>query len=156
MTQPEHKTEPGYETADMDARKVWLVALILVLGLILTSVICVIYYWVISVRMLKREGPLLPPVPKAEAPFPRPELQSDPAEDLAKFRQKEDAVLTGYRWIDAKAGVVQIPIDRAMELLVQRGLPSGKSATRGPTWAEAMQQRAQQGTAGDRAERRRP
>ena len=35
----------------------------------------------------------------------------------------EDNELYSYGWVDEKAGTVHIPIDRAMELLVERGLP---------------------------------
>jgi hypothetical protein len=31
-------------------------------------------------------------------------------------------MLDGYRWVDRNAGVVRIPIDDAMRLVLQRGL----------------------------------
>jgi hypothetical protein len=37
--------------------------------------------------------------------------------------QEQDKVLASYDWVDEKNGVVRIPIDQAMELLAQRGLP---------------------------------
>ena len=42
--------------------------------------------------------------------------------DLAAFRAKEDAKLHGYAWVDKDAGVVRIPIERAMEMIAERGL----------------------------------
>lgn len=54
---------------------------------------------------------------------PRPRLQAAPKKDLDQLRQAEDKVLNTYGWIDRDAGQVRIPIDRAMELIVQRGLP---------------------------------
>jgi len=42
--------------------------------------------------------------------------------------------LTGYRWIDAEAGLVQVPITRAMELLAERGLPARPRSTGGPVF----------------------
>jgi hypothetical protein len=54
---------------------------------------------------------------------PEPRLQTDPREDLANLRQAEDQVLNSYGWIDRSAGVVRIPIDEAMKLTVERGLP---------------------------------
>jgi hypothetical protein len=38
---------------------------------------------------------------------------------LAEHRSKEQADSTSYGWIDQKAGIVRLPIDRAMELTVQ-------------------------------------
>jgi len=42
---------------------------------------------------------------------------------LNKIRGREDGLLNSYGWVDEKAGTVRIPIERAMDLLVQRGLP---------------------------------
>jgi hypothetical protein len=55
---------------------------------------------------------------------PEPRLQTDPRQDLADMRAKEDEVLGSYGWVDKNAGVVRIPIDTAMRLTLQRGLPS--------------------------------
>jgi hypothetical protein len=46
-----------------------------------------------------------------------------PGASLAELRAAEDADLNSYGWIDRKAGKVRIPIDRAMQLLLDRGLP---------------------------------
>ena len=37
-------------------------------------------------------------------------------------------LLQGYHWVDQSAGIVQIPIDQAMDLVVQRGLPARPAA----------------------------
>jgi protein SCO1 len=52
--------------------------------------------------------------------FPAPRVESDPPQDLADYKREQRAKVEGYRWIDRKAGVVHIPIDRAMEILEQR------------------------------------
>jgi hypothetical protein len=39
---------------------------------------------------------------------------------------EENAALATYGWVDRDAGIVRIPIERAMELLVLRGLPPSK------------------------------
>ncbi len=66
---------------------------------------------------------------------PEPRLEETPVEDLRKFREAEERKLNGYGWIDREAGVVRIPIARAMELLAQRGLPARERA--GPQSAAA-------------------
>lgn len=43
--------------------------------------------------------------------------------NLRSFREREDAVLSTYDWVDRNAGTVRIPIERAKELLLERGLP---------------------------------
>jgi hypothetical protein len=55
--------------------------------------------------------------------FPQPQLQTTPIPDLKAIRAAEEQVLTSYGWVDAQKGVVRIPIARAMDMLVQRGLP---------------------------------
>ena len=55
---------------------------------------------------------------------PEPRLQTNPREDLRDLRAKEDDVLRSYGWVDKNAGVVRIPIDDAIRLTLQRGLPS--------------------------------
>lgn len=54
---------------------------------------------------------------------PDPRLQIDPVLDLTTFRAQEDARLHGYAWVDKNAGIVRIPIERAMELIAERGVP---------------------------------
>ena len=55
---------------------------------------------------------------------PLPRLQPDPVGDLYDLRRQEDQILEGYAWVDEGAGKVRIPVARAMQLLVQRGLPN--------------------------------
>ena len=55
---------------------------------------------------------------------PEPRLQTNPRQDLRDLRSAEESVLTEYGWVDRKAGIARIPIDQAMKLTVERGLPS--------------------------------
>jgi hypothetical protein len=55
--------------------------------------------------------------------FPQPRLEENERTQLHQFIETEDARLTTYNWVDKNKGVVQIPIERAMDLIVQRGLP---------------------------------
>jgi hypothetical protein len=55
---------------------------------------------------------------------PEPRLQQAPITDLHEMRAAEDKILNSYGWIDQQHGIVRVPIDRAIDLLAQRGLPS--------------------------------
>jgi len=55
---------------------------------------------------------------------PEPRLQTNPREDLRDLRDAEQQTLTTYGWVDRNAGIVRIPIDDAIKLTLQRGLPS--------------------------------
>jgi hypothetical protein len=59
---------------------------------------------------------------------PSPQLEETPALDLARERAAEEELLHTYGWIDKQAGIVRLPIDRAIDLMAQRGLPSRPAA----------------------------
>lgn len=52
-------------------------------------------------------------------------------EDLAIRRNQEFAQLNDYGWVDQAAGVARIPIDRAIALVAESGLPVGSAAPEG-------------------------
>ena len=55
--------------------------------------------------------------------FPQPRLEENERTQLRSFIEDQDRKLATYDWVDQDRGTVRIPIDRAMELIVQRGLP---------------------------------
>lgn len=61
--------------------------------------------------------------------FPAPQLEVNERTELNDVRLREENTLSSYDWVDQKSGIVRIPIDRAMDLLAQRGLPLGSGAT---------------------------
>ena len=68
---------------------------------------------------------------------PGPGLLTDESGNLHQFRQAEDEDMHSYGWIDKNAGIVRIPIDKAKELLLERGIPGGKPMpTAGPAPAQ--------------------
>ncbi|MGH7971105.1 MAG: hypothetical protein ACREIC_20475, partial [Limisphaerales bacterium] len=78
---------------------------------------------------------------------PSPRLQLSPPLDLQVFRTREETELTNYGWVNRTAGVVRIPIERAMALVLQEGLPvrAGTNAGKlGPSSYELMQRRPEQ------------
>jgi hypothetical protein len=54
-----------------------------------------------------------------------------PADEYQALRQHEDEVLNHYGWVDQKAGVVRLPIDKAMDILAKRGFPTKSELTAG-------------------------
>jgi hypothetical protein len=55
--------------------------------------------------------------------FPAPQLETDERDQLNKIRLNEEQILSTYGYVDKQSGVVRIPIERAMDLIAQRGLP---------------------------------
>jgi hypothetical protein len=56
--------------------------------------------------------------------FPAPQLQPDPVADQNKFRAGVEEQLNSYGWVDQNRGIVHIPIERAIEIVGQEGLPT--------------------------------
>jgi hypothetical protein len=63
---------------------------------------------------------------------PAPQLEETPAIDWQRQLEAEEHVLNTYGWVDRKDGIVRIPIGRAIDLLVQQGLPSRQAAPVSP------------------------
>lgn len=75
--------------------------------------------------------------------FPAPQLETDERTELNDVRLREENTLNTYDYVDKNAGTVRIPIDRAMDLLAQRGLPvrsTGSSGASSPEKATAQLQ----------------
>ena len=57
---------------------------------------------------------------------PEPRIEEHPAIAIRELRAQEEHTLSTYGWVDKEAGVLRIPIDRAMELQLERGFPVRK------------------------------
>jgi hypothetical protein len=56
--------------------------------------------------------------------FPTPRLQLDDGnQDIADLHARENILLDNYTWIDQSKGTLRIPVERAMEIIAQHGLP---------------------------------
>ncbi len=84
-----------------------------------------------------------------------PRLQAIPANEIFEFRQRENAELNDYGWVDRNAGTVHIPIEKAKELLLQRGLPSRPAASDDPTGSNSAALMPADSSSGRTMERRR-
>jgi hypothetical protein len=61
---------------------------------------------------------------KIQQEFPDPRLEDSETTEINDFRYQQDETLASYGWVDQSGGVVRIPIDQAMRLIAQRGLPT--------------------------------
>jgi len=116
-----------FEPSDGDARHIVLTgAGILITAAVLVTLIY-FYFHFLAHRSARLSPPVLPMNLHGDVVPPEPRLQASPARDLRDLRVYEDAVLQKYAWIDKSRGRVGIPVDRAMELLAQRGIPPQKA-----------------------------
>ena len=104
-------------------------------GLIVVAAVVHLLIYVLFGYFTRREGVKVP----AEYPLaaeqeyrvpPAPRLQTDPRQDLADLRAKEDELLGTAGVVDENAGIYRIPIEAAMKLTLERGLPARPEQTR--------------------------
>lgn len=124
-------TDAAHEHTDAS---VWVLVKFAIWLLVSGAVIHVGLWLMFALFVEQREPTVEAEYPlAAEASEPRlpaePRLQRIPANEIADFRRREEAILHGYGWIDKDAGVVRIPIEDAMRLTVERGLPSRPDAS---------------------------
>jgi hypothetical protein len=112
-----------HERKDVDVLSLITIAFLLFLScvIILLVVWGMMHYFKVH-EPAKTSGQANLPITTA-GEFPRPRLEVKGPADLAKLRAAEQADLDSYGWVDRNSGTVRIPIDRAMQLLLERGLP---------------------------------
>ena len=110
----------GHETTDVN---VWAVGKFAI-GLVVVCVVSIALLFGLLKFFQSREETSVANTVEPTKMFPQPQLQKTPNPDLKAIRAEEDKLLNGYAWVDQPKGVVRIPVDRAIEVLAQRGLPS--------------------------------
>jgi hypothetical protein len=117
----QNQQRSGHQTSDINLRVVTWTAI----GLVISAI--AVYLTVGGLfNLFKRQYASASAPSRITTPGrwpPPPRLQTSPTSDLQRLLEAENAKLNSYGWIDKSAGVVRIPIDRAMDLLAQRGLP---------------------------------
>jgi hypothetical protein len=109
--------EQHHESTDMDPKYVLYFAIALtVVGLAIQIGV----WWMFRQFERQQAGREQPPnVTVTKAP-PEPRLQIDPHGDLEELRRQENEILTTYRWVDREKGIARIPVDRAMQVFLER------------------------------------
>ena len=115
------------------------------------TALCIVTFFLmrwllVSIVATDRAADTSPHPLAAERQFPpQPQLQSMPGVPLvggqmleagaqpfsstgyAELATKQEKALTSYGWIDRQAGVVHIPIERAIELELKQGFPTAET-----------------------------
>jgi hypothetical protein len=108
----------NHETSDADIRKLIEFGA----GILALVLIALALMWLLFEYLAGRQAATAPSAapPAIQEPPPAPRLQVSPQTDLEQLRASEKAILESYGWIDRSAGIVRIPIDRAIELVAER------------------------------------
>ncbi|PWT88863.1 MAG: hypothetical protein C5B54_09910 [Acidobacteria bacterium] len=102
-------------------------ALALILVFVVISAIVVHvgvwFFFHFLVGIEAKSDPHRVPIASATEPMPpNPQLQVNPKQDFRQYMQKENEWLNSYAWIDSQKQTTRIPIDRAMQIVVQQHL----------------------------------
>ena len=121
-------TPPGaqHEHTDIDPSVGYKFAVWLVVAMLLSVAIVYGTFRFFESRTqaadaVAQKYPLAVGIPKAP---PTPNLQNQPFKDIYRLRQGEAEKLGSYGWIDKEGGIARLPIDRAMEVMLEKGFPA--------------------------------
>jgi len=116
----------GYENPEVNAGRLFAFASGVV-GLVLVGVLgsALVFHFFVSHQPL---GPPASPFENVRTVPPEPRLQTAAPLDLGHYRAEQEKILDSYGWVDPQAGIVRIPVNRAMDLLLQKGYPVRSSS----------------------------
>ena len=112
-----------HETSDINIRAIiWFIAILT--AIVLSMNVSMWAMFRVLQHFERKFDPAITPLarPAGENP-PEPRLQTTPWTDLRTFRADQEHHLNGYGWVDEKLGVARIPISKAKEMLLQKGIP---------------------------------
>ena len=123
---PEKSDNPEIVHEESDVN----VGAILRYGIGLAAVALVVHvflWWLLGVYERQQNGAQTQAFPMAAGQQnrlpPSPRFQENPQQDLQDLRVRQRRVLEGYSWVNKEAGIARIPIEDAMKIVIERGLP---------------------------------
>jgi hypothetical protein len=115
----------GHELSDLRPGYVAFFGIGLFVVLVISAAIASLIIHYKTVQHTRQDTPIPRLAGEREA-MPDRRLQIDAPNELRQLRAAEETALNGYGWVDKDAGIVKIPVDRAMEILAKKGLPARK------------------------------
>jgi hypothetical protein len=118
---------PPHEVKDAEARPIVRYGVALTIG---AAIVFGIVFWIFHYLASRpiADANVNPMASREQSKPAPPQLEEYPAHELQALRANEDQVLESYGWVDKKTGTVRVPIDRAMQTVAERGLPTRKEA----------------------------
>jgi hypothetical protein len=136
----------GYERSDVRAKWIGGVVAFLVIGAVALHFVLRLQLGFLAKRPPPRDAwSTAAARVTPEIPTNVPRLQISAPADLAAFRSHEDVELNTYAWINKTQGIVRIPIQEAMNLIVEKNLLPVRQGTNpaqtGPSVLQLQQER---------------
>ena len=117
----------GYETRDVRGKSLAFYFIALTVITIASAIVALASWKVWQNQPSSGAVAVLPTAEDRTLPA-LPRLQPLPQLDIKALHASEQERLMEYKWIDKQAQIVQIPIDRAIEIVAEKGLPHGIDA----------------------------
>ena len=122
-THQEHSAaQHRHEQSDTEFKPIFIFIVSLAVLILLSMLAMSWLFDYFAAQQTARQQPPSPLFDTRQVP-PEPRLQTSPAQDLEVLKEREADLLSSYRWVDRESKVFRIPVERAMEILVERGLP---------------------------------
>jgi hypothetical protein len=119
----------GHETSDAQAAPIIKFLVFLGLVTIAAAVLMVWFHGYLERREALEKTARYPLAAGRQRPLPPPpRLQTYPFDDIKDMRADQRRLLDRYEWVDRRNGIVRIPVERAMDLIAERGLPHRATA----------------------------
>jgi hypothetical protein len=131
---PLENPDVRFEVEDIRATPVLKFLVGLALTCVVVAFLLVAFYRGMRSYIAARQPPPPHMAFEADRKATGPSLQESPVPDLALYRAAEEKALSTYGWVDQARGVVRIPVEEAMRITAERGLPS--TAPKEPAGAE--------------------
>jgi len=135
MSKQEQPGPDGYEKTDAHAGDTYRAGLYILGTMVLTALVVVPMYRFLARKEARQQAPAataLKADPNA-APVAFPRLVTAEPAVLAEFRAQEDAFLASYGWVEKDKGIARLPIDVAMKIVAERGVPRFPPPAPSPT-----------------------
>lgn len=130
MAAHDETRDPGYETRDIPAAVPYEVVVFMTVFIPLGLAIV----WIVMVTVWRESTAPEPPFDEEPYESQGPHLQADPISEYQAYRNEMERRLGSVGWVNREAGIVHLPIERAQQLLIERGLPQypGEPEPTGP------------------------
>jgi hypothetical protein len=132
----EHHTSAeniGHELSDAELGPLVRFAIFLAAITLFMALLVVGLYKYLDAREVAEKAGRYPLAVGVMRPLPpRPRLQTYPFDDIKELHKEESKILDHYAWVDQNAGVVRIPIERAIDVVAEKGLPYRQPGQAGP------------------------
>jgi len=124
----------GHEQSDAELGPLFRFAIFLAAIVVVCATLVVGLYKFLDAREIAEKAGRYPLAQGVMRPLPpRPRLQTYPFDDIKELHKEENKILEHYAWVDQSAGVVRIPIERAIDVLAEKGLPYRQPGQAGPS-----------------------